>query len=232
MVLKLYQVGRQSEALAYLPAAPRTTAFFERNTSTIGSFEKTFGVSLKDWLERMTVVSESCVIDKETQPPQTPAPGDVSGQHRRIPKPIAVNGEVLGAKLVELTERQCSVEPARVKLQLTGLPGLAATTVSGSAFILEDRRDIDWPTDPPPTAPGPAALVSIGGTAVDRISVPAPKWLVDAAQCAAQQSAYLEVQIAAVPGKTGLDTSIAANWRTPCADVVMRCRFRATEQEA
>jgi hypothetical protein len=217
MVLQLNQVGWQLEALAYLPAAPRTTAFFKAKTPTIGSFEKTFGVSLKDWLERMTVVSKSCVVDKKAQPP---------------PKPIAVNGEVFGAKLVELTERPCSVEPARVKLQLTGLPGLVPMTVGGSAFILEDRRDINWPTDPPPTASGPAALLSIGGTAVDRISVPAPEWLVDAAQCAAQQSASLEVQIAAVPGKTGLDTSIAATWRTPCAAVVMRCRFKGTEQEA
>ena len=100
MVLKLHQEGRRSEALAYLPAAPRTTALFKLNAPTIGSFEKTFGVSPKDWLERMTVVSESCVIDKGTQPPQTPAPGDVSGQHSTSPKLIAVNGKVLGAKLV------------------------------------------------------------------------------------------------------------------------------------
>jgi hypothetical protein len=223
--LQLQQEDWRLEALAHLYASPMVTALFRPKTPTIDSFEQTFGVSPKDWLERMTVISESCVIDKATA-----APGAVgSGQQSAMAEPVVVHAEVLGGKLLELSEPPCSLDGARVKLVLTGFPELAPTTVSGSAFIVADRRHMIWPTDPPPTQPGPAVLVRIGDTAPTRVDVPAPKWLVDRVPCAAQQNASFELQIAAALGEAGLETSIAMDWHTPCASAVGRCRFRATK---
>ncbi len=215
------------EALANVPSGgPTTAALFKSKVLATGAFQEIFGRSWAAWLERMTVVSESCVVHHGQRPPSIPAPGappSVGGSE--ITEPVAIGAKVLSAKLLELTDRPCDRSGARVELELVGFPGLAPTKMVGSASMADDRRRIMWPTEPRPTEPGPAALVHLGGGGKDRIEVPAPKWLVDRVPCAARQNGFFEAELAAVPGKDGPRTSIAASWGTPCSPAVLRCRY-------
>jgi hypothetical protein len=218
------------EVLAVQPGSrPDVTALFQPNVLTLGAFEETFGVTLKSWLERMKVVSQSCVIVKGTRPPEIPPPGvePAPVTNPEITEPVPIHAKVLGAKLLELTDRPCDARGARVKLQLTDFPGIAPAEVVGSVAIAEDRRRMMWPTHPQPTEPGPAAVVNLGSAGGEFFEVPVPKWLADSVPCAAGKMGRFEAHLAAVRDEAGLQTSIRATWDTPCSPATMRCTFQA-----
>jgi hypothetical protein len=228
LVLMAHQERGRFEVLAVQPGArPGKTAFFMPKVLTLDAFEATFGTTLKAWLARMRVVSQSCVIVKGTRPPQIPPPSaePPTFSSHEITEPVAVNAKILRTKLLDLTDRPCDQRGARISLQIASFPGLAPATVVGSADIAEDRRRMTWPTDPSPTEPGPAAVVHLGSSGRERFEVPVPKWLADSVPCAAGKKGRFEAHLAAVRGKAGLETSIVATWGTPCSPATMRCKF-------
>jgi hypothetical protein len=228
----LHVEGGRLEVMVHQPSGgPNTTALLTSEVPGIDSFPEIFAVSWEAWLERMAVVSEECVLHKGTRPPPMPEPGvEPVVVDPEITEPVTVNAKVLRVELLQLSDRPCEMS-ARAKMKLRGFPGLADTTVVGTAAILDDARRIIWPTDPQPSKAGPAALVRLGGSGSDRINVPAPKWFTDSVPCAARQPASFEAELAAVPSQIGPKTSIRATWQTPCSQVYMSCQFKTHSQQ-